>query len=164
MSCYVLITGLCLRVTTAEQSSGIFRYKNLSVNPLMNNFAILSLFYICTFQIYIFQDITIYRLVEVLWSSMLISVRYNFLSSTPFFIKLALHFCFMCFFFSTSVPIPDYCMYCNVIVSQSGQRIAVLAGHSHPITCLLHLPATGTEYHKRPLIVSASSDKQIRVR
>ncbi|GFS18885.1 WD repeat-containing protein 41 [Elysia marginata] len=46
---------------------------------------------------------------------------------------------------------------------QTGQRIAVLTGHSHPITCLLHLAATGTELHKRALIVSASSDKQIRI-
>ncbi|RUS88624.1 hypothetical protein EGW08_003583, partial [Elysia chlorotica] len=46
---------------------------------------------------------------------------------------------------------------------QSGQRVAVLAGHTNPITCLLHLPASGSEPGKRSAIVSGSSDKQIRI-
>lgn len=46
---------------------------------------------------------------------------------------------------------------------QTGQRIAVLTGHSHPITCLLHIPSEGSEQDSTALIVSGSSDKQIRI-
>ncbi|GFO05827.1 WD repeat-containing protein 41 [Plakobranchus ocellatus] len=46
---------------------------------------------------------------------------------------------------------------------QTGQRIAVLTGHSHPITCLLHLQATGPGGQGGPLIISGSPDKQIRI-
>ncbi|XP_005090701.1 WD repeat-containing protein 41 [Aplysia californica] len=44
---------------------------------------------------------------------------------------------------------------------QYGKRIATLMGHTHPITCLLVMPAD--DDNEEPVIISGSSDKQIRI-
>lgn len=44
---------------------------------------------------------------------------------------------------------------------QYGKRIATLSGHSHPITCLLVMPSA--EENAEPLVISGSSDRQIRI-
>lgn len=44
---------------------------------------------------------------------------------------------------------------------QYGKRIATLVGHAHPITCLLAMSVN--EEKKETLIISGSSDKQIRI-